>query len=243
MSFTNIFSNVLPVTIGTGNAAKHYQVSRALLKAKTQYFENALLANENTPDKGTVKFPDVRPIVFDFYYPTWVSGEFKVPNCTVTVTERRDWEAQAKVFRFQLRLIRMYILGELLGDTEFMDLTIDAIATSLTTYGFSASKLLVEIYAKSIPGSQVRRLFVAVIAAQFKPGYFDSVKNIPIECYRDVLNEMAHTVAILRGPDYLYDNHMGWKEWLKWSIDDFHVHPAEVVQSPAGMSPAEPMEE
>lgn len=90
-----------------------------------------------------------------------------------------------------LKLIRMYVFGDKIQDTKFLNAVLMCVLEDLDKSNTCPHEVDIRLAYKSTrPGSSLRRLFVAAWAAGAKDHWFEAEEELPEEFMRDLAMQL-----------------------------------------------------
>ena len=165
------YSNV--ITIVAGNAEVVFSVHKAIICERSSFFESALKGPWREKETQTVTLPEQEPALFEVYLESIYTPNTKLLayvrlHADELVNDDEDnfnrrWKTDQKAMH---ALIKLYILGDFLGDAKFKDSVIRSIVEGInndTLETKDAAPRLVFENTRSDSGLQ--KLFADIIAS------------------------------------------------------------------------------
>ena len=156
--------------------------------ASSKFFRAACSTRWKEGQEKIVRLPTVRPSVFDMYMDWIYLGEI-ARNVTTQLTAQ---------------LIELYLLGDMLNDTNLRNETIAAFqAHSYKTRATPSSSHIHRIWANTTEKSMLRKWAVDTILVRARRSFANSISEFPPECVQQIALKLVQQPSNVSATDFL----------------------------------------
>lgn len=201
-----------------------------LLTQKSRFFQGALSGAWSESKARAVELPEDDPALFA-YYASWILGTNPFSSSKVTCSARQERHSEAH--SQHETLIKFYLLGEKLGDHEFMDLALSALVEAIEVHAGFFPSLARIIYTEALPDSELKRFWITkTIESPHTSGLLKTNKaDLPVDFIYDV------ALALAENKEKLYDAVLRPKK-LSRNVCNLHMHSKDGKPCPVEKLPS-----